>query len=141
MLRKILAIAGRPGLFSLVSQGKNMLIVEDIVSHKRTPAFARDKVSALADISIYTVGDDTPLPTVLANLGRVHDLKPIDLKALDNDGLASTMSEALPEYDTERVRLSDIRKLIQWYNILLQAGITSFEIEEQNPDSEEAPAE
>lgn len=126
MLNKILAISGRPGLFRLVNQGKNMLIVEDVVTGKRTPAFARDKVSALSDISIYTLSQDAPLPEVFKSLGDAYGMQPIDLKPLDNAGLAAIMAKALPDYDTERVHLSDIRKLIQWYDILLQAGITEF---------------
>ena len=85
MLRTILSISGRPGLYRLVNQGKNMLIVENLADRRRTPAYAHDKVVSLGDISIYTYGDDKPLPEVLEALKAKTDAQPVDLKAIGSD--------------------------------------------------------
>lgn len=141
MIREILAIAGRPGLYRLVSQGKNMLIVEQLSTGKRMPAYARDKVSSLGDISIYTSdGDDRPLPEVLEAVKAKQDGKPLDVKNMDNDAVRSYFAEVLPEFDDERVYTADIKKLLSWYNILVAAGITDF-IEKESEDSEQPKAD
>lgn len=132
MIRNILAIAGRPGLFKIVSQGNKMLIVEDLATGKRTPAYARDKVSSLGDISIYTVDGDKPLAEVFELVKAKTGGQPVDIKALVNgDGLRDFFGEVLPDFDTERVYTADIRKLLQWYNRLLASGITEFTDEEE----------
>ncbi len=124
MLRRILAISGRPGLFRLVNQGKNMLIVEDLVSGKRQPAYARDRVSSLGDISIYAVDGDRPLGEVLEMVKAKNDAKPVDLKNVGD--LREYFATVFPEFDSERVYTADIRKLLQWYNLLIDNGITEF---------------
>ncbi len=132
MLKNILSITGKPGLYKLVSQGNNMLIVESLVDGKRMPTYARDKIVSLGEISMYTMGDDIALSEVLTKLGEKEGLKPtaIDPKKADNDQLRDFFAEVLPEFDRDRVYPSDIRKLIQWYNILVGAGITDFSVEE-----------
>lgn len=138
MIRNILAIAGRPGLFKIVSQGNKMLIVEDLATGKRTPAYARDKVSSLGDISIYTVDGDKPLAEVFELVKAKTGGQPIDIKALVNgDGLRDFFGEVLPDFDTERVYTADIRKLLQWYNRLLASGITEFTDEEEATEENE----
>lgn len=134
MLKGILCISGRPGLFKLVNPGKNMLIVESLLTGKRTPAYARDKVISLADISMYTTGDDVPLGDVLEAVKAKNDGKPVDIKSIGgNDEIRAYFAEILPDFDDERVYTNDIRKLLSWYNQLLAAGIDSFK--------EEAPAD
>ena len=132
MLKNILSITGKPGLYKLVSQGNNMLIVESLVDGKRMPTYARDKIVSLGEISMYTMGDDIALSEVLTKLGEKEGLKPatIDPKKADNDQLRDFFAEVLPEFDRDRVYPSDIRKLIQWYNILIGADITDFSVEE-----------
>ena len=132
MLKNILSVTGKPGLYKLVSQGNNMLIVESLVDGKRMPTYARDKIVSLGEISMYTMGDDIALSEVLTKLGEKEGLKPaaIDPKKADNDQLRDFFAEVLPEFDRDRVYPSDIRKLIQWYNILVGAGITDFSVEE-----------
>jgi len=127
MLKEILSVAGKPGLFKLVSQGKNMLIVESLLDAKRIPAYTKDKVVSLGDIAIFTETEEIPLGQVLeAVKTKENGLQcSIDSKA-DNDKLRKYMAEILPEYDRERVYPSDIRKLISWYNILINANITDF---------------
>ena len=133
MLKNILSITGKPGLYKLVSQGNNMLIVESLVDGKRMPTYARDKIVSLGEISMYTMGEDIALSEVLTNLGKKEELKVVsfDPKKADNNQLHTFFAEVLPDYDRDRVYPSDIRKLIQWYNILIGAGITDFTAEEE----------
>ncbi|MDE6098893.1 MAG: DUF5606 domain-containing protein [Muribaculaceae bacterium] len=141
MLRKVVSIAGKAGLYSLVSQGKNMLIVESLADGKRIPAYARDKVMSLGDIAIYTTGDDMPLGEVLDKVYAFTDAKTVDLKSFGNDKeMRDYFAQILPEYDSERVYNNDIRKLFSWYNILLGAGFTKFTQELQSAE-ETAEAE
>lgn len=136
MLRDILSITGKPGLYKLVSRGNNMLIVESLLDGKRTPTYARDKIVSLGEISMYTMGEDIALSEVLTKLGEKEALKvaSIDPKKADNDQLRDFFGEVLPDFDRDRVYPSDIRKLIQWYNILINAGITDFTVDEEGED-------
>lgn len=138
MISKILSIAGRPGLYRLVSPGKNMLIVESLSDGKRFPAYARDRVMSLGDISIYTNdGGDTRLGDVLEMVKAEADGKPVDIKAIGNEAaLRDYFAKVMPDYDPDRVYGSDIRKLLQWYNALIAAGITDF----ASNDDDEAEA-
>lgn len=139
MLKNILAITGKPGLYQLISRGNNMLIVESLVDKKRMPSYARDKVVSLGEVSMFTTGEDIPLSEVLTKVGEKEGLKPasIDAKKADNDQLRAWFGEILENFDRDRVYPSDIRKLISWYNILIGAGITNFAIE----DEADKPAE
>lgn len=140
MLESILSISGKPGLYKLISQAKNSLIVEALENGRRMPVHAKDRVVSLGDIAIFTVEDDMPLATVLENIGKKQDLKPLDRDALskDNDTLREFMGEHLPEFDHDRVYPSDIKKLISWYNILIEAGITDFSLAKQAEEDTEA---
>ncbi len=127
MLKEILSLTGKPGLFKLVSQGKNMLIVESLIDGKRIPAYTKDKVVSLGDIAIFTETAEVPLGEVLEALkvkenGAACSIDP----KVDNEKLRNYMAEILPEYDRERVYPSDIRKLLVWYNILIKAEISDF---------------
>lgn len=142
MEKTILAITGKPGLYSLVQQGRGMLIVETIDEKKRRfPVGPRDRVTSLNDVSMYTEGDDVSLNSVFHNIKELYQGKTvdIDLKKASKDELADFMAKALPSYDRERVHLSDIKKLIQWYNLLVSNGISDFETAEE--PAEEQPTE
>jgi len=135
MQQTILAIAGKPGLFKLISRAKNNLIVEALdATHRRQPAFANDRITSLADIAMYTDGDDVPLMDVLDNLKTLEQGKPspVDVKKATGDELREYFAKVLPSFDRDRVHVSDIKKLIQWYNILVEGGITDFK-EEMKP--------
>jgi hypothetical protein len=136
MLRDILSITGKPGLYKLVSRGNNMLIVESLLDGKRVPTYARDKIVSLGEISMYTMGEDVSLSEVLTKLGEKEGLKlaAIDPKKADNDQLRDFFGEVLPDFDRDRVYPSDIRKLVQWYNVLINAGITDFSIDEEGEE-------
>lgn len=141
MIKTILSIAGKPGLFKLVSRGHNMLIVESLTTGKRTPAYAHDKVISLGDIAIYTNGDDKPLGEVFELVKEKNDGKPVDLKAFASDkAMREYFGTILPDFDQERVYNTDIKKLLQWYNQLLAAGITEFVEKESEAGAEEDKA-
>lgn len=130
MKETILAIAGKPGLYRLVSRGKANLIVEKLdATKKRLPAFASDRVTSLADIAMYTDEEDTPLWKVLQSLEEKEGGKAssLDYKKASSQELREYFANVLPNFDRDRVHDSDIKKLIQWYNILVNAGITNFE--------------
>ncbi len=138
MLKNILAITGKPGLYKLISRGNNMLIVESLVDGKRMPTYARDKIVALSDVSMFTEGDDVKLSEVLTNAGKKEGLKAvaIDVKKASNAELQAWFDKVLPDWDRDRVYPSDIRKLIQWYNILIQAGFTDFSEKEETEEEQ-----
>ena len=135
-LSEILAITGKPGLYKLVSRGNNMLIVESLLDGKRMPTYARDKIVALSDVSMFTNADDVRLSDVLTAAGKKEGLKPValDPKKADNEEVKKWFDAVLPDWDRDRVYPSDIRKLISWYNILVKAGITDFSLDE--PEAE-----
>ena len=142
MLKKILSISGRPGLFKLVAYGKNMLLVEGLADSKRLPIHSRERVMSLGDISIYTEGEDVPLSQVLENVGKKFENKAIDTKAYSTpDQLHEFMGSVLENWDSERVHNSDIKKVIAWYNILVENGFTDFTAKaEEEENTEDIPA-
>lgn len=137
MLKNILAITGKPGLYKMISRGNNTLIVESLLDGKRFPTFARDKIISLAEVSMFTTDEDIALSEVLTKLGDKEGLKPstMDIKNADTEALREYFATFLPNFDRERVYPSDIRKLIQWYNILVNAGITDFSTEDKEENS------
>ena len=145
MQQTILAISGKPGLFKLISHGKNNLIVEALdATHRRQPAFGTDRITSLNDIAMYTDSEDIPLMDVLENLKNLEGGKKasLDIKKASGDELREYFGKVLPDFDRERVHNSDIKKLLQWYNILVENGITDFKEEEQPTEEEKAqPAE
>ena len=130
MLKTILAIAGKPGLYKLVSRGNRSLIVETIdAQKKRMPAFAADKVISLADIAMFTDDKEVPLREVLNSIKAKEDGKTasLDYRKASKEELYSFLGEVLPNYDRDRVYPTDIKKLIQWYNILIENGLNDFD--------------
>ena len=125
----ILSISGKPGLYKLVSRGKMNLIVETVdATHHRMPVFASDRVTSLGDIAMYTDADDIPLWKVLANVGEKEGSKKaaLNYRKCSSKELRDYFAEVLPNYDRDRVHDSDIKKLLQWYNILVENGYTDF---------------
>lgn len=128
-METIISIAGKPGLYKLVSRGKQNLIVEAIdATHRRMPAFATDRVTSLGDIAMYTDADDIALWEVLTKVGEKEGSKASSLnyKKCSSKELRDYFAEVLPNYDRDRVHDSDIKKLLQWYNILVENGYTNF---------------
>lgn len=131
MLKTVLSISGRPGLFKLVSQGKNMLIVESLGTGKRMPAYAHDKIISLGDIAIYTMEEDIPLADVFESIKEKNEGKIVDIKSMKSDKeIREYFATILPDFDDERVYTNDIKKVFTWYNALVEAGMTEFKIEE-----------
>ncbi len=130
MLQTVLAIAGKPGLYKLVSRGSKNLIVESLdATRRRMPIFGSDKVISLADIAMYTDNDgEVPLPEVLQRVADKEDAKEVtfDYKKASVEDLQAYFAEILPDFDRDRVYPTDIKKLITWYNLLVNAGITTF---------------
>jgi hypothetical protein len=136
MLKTILSVSGKPGLYRLLSQGKNNLIVESLQTGQRIPIHPKDRVVSLGDISMFTDAEDVALSEVLT---RVHQRQAGALFAddllKDGEALRSAFAEVLPSYDRDRVYTSDIKKLFTWYNILVSANITTFTEEEEPKDN------
>lgn len=139
MLKTILSISGKPGLYKLISQGKNMLIVESInTEKKRFPAYGNEKIISLADIAMYTNDAEVPLYKVLNTIKQKENsqIASIDPKKATPEQLREYLSDVLPDFDRDRVYVTDIKKLISWYNILVSNGITDF-VPEENSKKEE----
>ena len=127
MLKEILAISGRPGLYRLVKYGKNVIIVENITDKKRSTAHTRDKVIALGDISMYTESGDKPLGEVLDAIKTKYDCKPLNAADYKEPAaLQEFFKGVVPDFDVDRVYNTDIKKLINWYNLLVNSGLTDF---------------
>ena len=130
MLETILAIAGKPGLYKLVSRGNRNLIVETIDEKKhRQPAFSTDRVISLSDISMYTSDKEVPLADVFTAIKEKENgaLCHLDYKKASKDELFGFLGDVLPDYDADRIYPTDVKKLIQWYNILIENGLTDFD--------------
>ncbi len=136
-LKGILAIGGKPGLYKMVSQGKNGLIVEGLEDKKRFPVYSAHQISALEEISIYTYEEDVPLVDVFEKMHNTLDGKdPISPKSSKND-LLKFFSTILPDYNEEQVYASDIKKVIQWYIVLNNNGLMVFDEKKEEDKTEE----
>jgi len=133
VLKDILFISGQGGLFKYISQGRNSVIVESLSDQKRTTISATTKISMLEDISVFSENDDIPLREVFRKIQEKESGgAAIPHKSPDAE-LKKYFAQVLPDYDKDRVYVSDIRKVVQWYNTLRELGITDFE-----PPAEEA---
>ena len=142
MLKTILSISGKPGLFKLVSQGKNMLIAESLVDKKRIPVHARDKVISLGDIAMYTDDAEIPLYEVLTTIKEKENGAEIAFNPSTQtpDQLRAYLEEVLPNFDRDRVYPTDIKKLLNWYNLLVKNDLTDFTPQEEEKPEAEAEA-
>lgn len=132
-LKDILAIAGQPGLYKYVAQSRTGVIVESLIDNKRMNVSASQRVSALSEISMYTEGDDIALAEVFTKMYAHTEGKQALSPKESSAKLTEFFGTVLPEYDRERVHISDIKKAIQWFNLLVAAGMTEFKL----PDEEE----
>lgn len=138
MLKKIMSISGKPGLYKLVSNSKNMIIVESLSDNRKIPVYARDRVVSLGDISIYTNEDEVPLKDVMIAIKNKENSQKVSLETMTKpEQLHKYFEEVLPSYDKDRVYNHDIKKMISWYNLLIGANI-DFEQEEETVNSETA---
>lgn len=135
--KDVLAISGMPGLYKFVARSNNGIIVESLLDGKRMNATATSRVSALSEISMYTYGDDVSLASVMTSMHE-HNNGQQALSHKDNpEKLKAAFAEVLPDYDHERVHVSDIKKVFAWYNILNSLGFTEYKL----PDEEVAEQE
>lgn len=138
-LKEIITVSGKSGLYKMVSRGNNNVIVESLTDKSRMPVFASMQASSLNDICMFTYSEDIPLKQVLQNIYNIEQgAKTIDAKKASSDDLKNKMAAVLPEYDRERVHVSDMKKLFTWYNILQENNLLVFnEEEEEKSEAEE----
>jgi hypothetical protein len=127
-LKEILAIAGQPGLFKYVAQSQRGVIVESLLDGKRMNASATSRASALTEISMFTEGEDIALADVFTRIYEKTEGKEAISPKSSPEALKAAFAEVLPEYDRDRVHVSDIKKCFSWFNILVKAGFTKFEL-------------
>lgn len=137
MLKEILSISGRPGLQKLISNSSNAIIVESLIDGKRFPAYSNSKIIALEDISIYTENEDLPLKDIFKRIYLREEGKQALSHKEATEKVISYFEEIVPEYDKDRVYTSDMKKIIQWYNLLIDKGMLSFEEKEEEKKEEE----
>ena len=137
MLKEILSISGKPGLFKLISNTPNALIVESLLDGKRSPAYSNAKIIALEDISIYTENEDIPLKSVFKRIFEKENGKPAINHKESANAITAYIESVLPEYDKNRVYVSDMRKMIQWYNLLLEKNMLNLDEEEKKEEEKE----
>lgn len=140
-LKDILAISGQPGLYRYVARSTNGVIVESLADGKRMNSSGTAKISALAEIAIYTETEEVPLWQVLTKFYEYNEGKPaIDPKS-DPALIRKTFGEVLPDYDRERVHQSDMKKVVAWYNALVGAGMTDFRLEKDPEEAQESDSQ
>lgn len=132
MLKEILSIAGKPGLQKLISNSSNAIIVESLIDGKRFPAYSNSKIIALEDISIYTENEDMPLKEVFKRMAAKEEGKQALSHKESSEKIIAYFNEIVPEYDKDRVYTSDMKKIVQWYNLLTEKGLLNLEEEEED---------
>ena len=145
-LTKVVSISGKPGLYVIKSQAIGRLIVESVLDGKCTPAFARDRMSSLEEISIFSTDEDRPLKDVFKMIHeKMGDKVDFDYKKASNDELREKFAFVMPDYDEDAVYPSDMRKVFAWYQMLMDKNLLDFTEEEVQPETEaenaETPAE
>ncbi|MDE5795589.1 MAG: DUF5606 domain-containing protein [Muribaculaceae bacterium] len=143
MLRQIISITGKPGLYKILSQGNRAIIVEDISTKRRMPVQARDRVVSLGDIAMYTDGEDLPLAKILDRAYKHYEGATVDVRALMADGrIRDEFALIVPDFDRDRVYDNDLKKFFTWYNLLTAAGYKDFDSSEsKTKEREETAAE
>ena len=140
MLKGILSISGQTGLFKLVAESKNNIIVESLDTGKRIPVYSTSKVSALEDIAIYTETGDIPLKEIIKSISDKEEGMSCLSHKSDNKEIKAYFEEVVPEYDKDRVYVSDMKKVLLWYNILQEKELLDFsemEAEEKEKEDED----
>lgn len=135
-LRTVLSVSGKPGLFKLIAHQKNGVVVESLLDGKRTAISANANVSSLGDIAIYTYEEEVPLRDVFKAMAEVTEGKEALSHKSSKDQLEDFFGEVLPKFDQERVYASDIKKVVQWFNILVKNNLLSILEEEASEEAE-----
>ncbi len=140
-LKEIVAISGQSGLYKFLAQSSNGIIVESLADGRRMNCPSTSRVSTLAEIALFTQGEDMPLGEVF---DKLYQFSKGDLKVTAKDDPAKIkklFADFLPEYDPDRVHFSDMKKVVAWFAILTSAGMTSFKDEEEEQPEAEKPEE
>ncbi len=137
MLKGVLAISGHSGLFKKVAEAKNNVIVESLATKKRMPVYSTSKISALEDIAIFSESGDVALKDVLKKISDLENGGPSINPKVSGKELKSYFAKVLPDYDKERVYVSDMKKVILWYNVLQENNMLNFEEEEGETEKPE----
>ena len=141
-LTKIVSISGKPGLYVIKSQSSGKIIVESVLDGKCLPAFARDRMSSLEEISIFSTDDDRPLKEVFKMIHeKMGDKVDFDYKKATPDQLREKFAFVMPDYDEEAVYPSDMKKVFAWYQMLMDKNLLDFTEEEAQPEATETTAE
>ena len=136
-LEKILSISGKPGLYQLKTQTRTGLLAESLLDQKRITVSTRHNVSLLSEIAIYTLTEEVPLRDVFTKIKEKENGGETISHKSSKDQLEEFFFEVLPDYDEDRVYASDIKKIVQWYNLLNKSGITDFTPVEGDATEEE----
>jgi len=145
MLKDMLSVSGKPGLFKLISKGKNMFIVESLSDGTRIPVYTRDKVVSLGDITMFTNDGDARLSQIFQSIKQKENGEPVSFSSSINPiELRDYFAQVLPDFDRDKVYPSDIKKVMNWYNLLVKSGNADFEEEpatetEDNNEIKEEP--
>jgi len=135
MLKEIVSISGKPGLFKLISKGKNIFIAESLIDQKRIPVYSRDKVVSLGDITMYSNNEegDVRLAQIFQAIKQKENGELISVSpSISIEELRAYFSQVFPDFDRDRVYPSDIKKVMNWYNLMVKCGLTEFEEGEEN---------
>lgn len=142
MLKDILSISGHSGLFKLVAQSSKSIIVESLETHQKMPVYFTSKVSALEDIAIYTDDEEIPLAQIFEKIYKMENKGQTSVSSKSsNDDIKDYFGDILPEYDKERVYVSDMKKVLNWYNILLSQNMLNFDEEKKEAKKAEKSEE
>ncbi|NPA44082.1 MAG: hypothetical protein GXO49_00960 [Chlorobi bacterium] len=137
-LSKILSIGGKPGLYKHIAQSKTGIVIESITDGKRTSAFASEQISSLNDISIFTNDEDVKLEDVFKNIyEKEGGKKAINPKKASSEEIKAYFESVLPDYDKDRVYVSDMKKVLKWYNLLVENNILEFNKEDDKVEEKE----
>lgn len=137
-LEKVISISGKPGLYKLITQTRGGFVAESLVDNKRISVSIQNNVSVLSEIAIYTLTEEIPLLQVFDNIKKKENGQPTSVKAKDGkDKLEEYFFDVLPDYDEDRVYASDIKKVIQWYNLLQEHDMLDELAVEKVSDEEE----
>ncbi len=136
-LDKILSISGKPGLYQLITQTRTGFLAQSLIDGKKLNVNGQSSVSLLSEIAIYTLTEEIPLGVVFQKIYEKEDGKEAISHKSSKDQLEEYFFEVLPDYDEDRVYASDIKKVVQWYNLLVKNDMTDFSVAEQAETEEE----
>ncbi|MFN4298899.1 MAG: DUF5606 domain-containing protein [Thermaurantimonas sp.] len=137
-LKKIIAVTGKPGLYKLITTTRTGILVESLTDGRKMPVSTNQNASSLYDISMFTYGDDKPLREILADMYKHYNGQKAPSHKESESVLRTEFEKFFPDYDKERVYFSDIKKVFQWYNTLVELGLADDQPEPLEPTAEQS---